>query len=173
MTGNIIRTDPVVSLAQREVGNTGLALVHPCFLYESMWCLVGLIVLHFYIKKWRSFDGEVFLLYVMWYGLGRAWIEPLRLDSLTAGGFRISQVLAIASAVFALGLFIYAKRGKHVMFKDTEESSSAVETHQYAVKLEREKNRAKAIVSRTMREINDPFAQRIVDEDDEDEEDDD
>ena len=54
---------------------------HPTFLYESVWNLIGFIGLHFYSKR-RKFDGEVFLLYVAWYGLGRSWIEGLRTDSL-------------------------------------------------------------------------------------------
>ena len=54
---------------------------HPTFLYESVWNLIGFIGLHLFSKK-RKFDGEVFLLYVAWYGLGRAWIEGLRTDSL-------------------------------------------------------------------------------------------
>jgi phosphatidylglycerol:prolipoprotein diacylglycerol transferase len=171
MTGSIIRNDTAVAAAQREIGNSGFALVHPCFLYESLWCLIGFIFLHQYLRRWRTFDGEIFLLYVFWYGAGRAWIEPLRMDSLTAGGFRVSQVLAIASAVFALGVFIYFKAKLHsregyVMYKDTEESSAVVGAYNYKVKLEREKARAKRIIRKTQRELNDPFSQSIIDEDD-------
>ena len=50
-------------------------VAHPCFLYESLWCIVGFLVLHFYSKKFRKFDGEIFLLYIGWYGAGRFWIE--------------------------------------------------------------------------------------------------
>ena len=52
----------------------GASPVHPTFLYESLWNFVGFLVLHFYSKK-RKFKGEMALLYVAWYGLGRAWIE--------------------------------------------------------------------------------------------------
>ena len=63
------------------------AYVHPCFLYESVWCLLGFIFLHIYSKKLRTFDGEVALLYLAWYGFGRTFIEQLRTDSLYAGPF--------------------------------------------------------------------------------------
>lgn len=83
--------------------------VHPCFLYESVWCLVGLIGLHFYSKKLRSFDGEIMLMYLAWYGLGRAWIEGLRTDSLMAGPFKISQLVAAACFVVCTALVIVFK----------------------------------------------------------------
>ena len=85
------------------------ALVHPCFLYESVWCLVGFVLLHFYSKKLRTFDGEITLMYVAWYGLGRFFIEGLRTDSLYAGSLRISQIVAGASFVAGLILFIIFK----------------------------------------------------------------
>lgn len=80
--------------------------VHPTFLYESVWNLLGLILLHFLSKK-RKFDGQVFLFYLVWYGIGRAWIEGMRTDSLYWGPFRVSQVLAAASCLLGGGLLIY------------------------------------------------------------------
>lgn len=80
--------------------------VHPTFLYESVWNLLGLILVHFLSKK-RKFDGQVFLYYVAWYGLGRAWIEGMRTDSLYWGPFRVSQVLAAASCLIAVGILVY------------------------------------------------------------------
>lgn len=82
--------------------------VHPCFLYESLWCLVGFILLALYTKH-RRFDGEVFLLYVAWYGIGRSFIEGLRTDSLLIGTLRISQVLAVVSAIAAIVLMIVVR----------------------------------------------------------------
>lgn len=81
---------------------------HPTFLYESVWNLVGFIGLHFYCKK-RKFDGEVFLLYVAWYGLGRAWIEGLRTDSLYlfSTGIRVSQLVAAVSFLAAAGIIAW------------------------------------------------------------------
>ena len=80
--------------------------VHPTFLYESVWNLIGLILLHFLSKK-RKFDGQVFLYYLAWYGLGRAFIEGLRTDSLYIGSFRVSQLLAAATCVVSVGILIY------------------------------------------------------------------
>ncbi len=84
-------------------------LVHPCFLYESVWCLIGFIGLHFYSKKLRSFDGEIVLMYIAWYGLGRAWIEGMRTDSLMIGQFKVSQLVAAASFVVGTALVIVFK----------------------------------------------------------------
>ncbi len=82
----------------------------PTFLYESVWNLVGFVALHFYSKR-RKFDGEVFLLYLAWYGLGRAWIEGLRTDSLYLfnTGIRVSQLLAALSCVAAIAVLIYVR----------------------------------------------------------------
>ena len=74
---------------------------HPTFLYESLWNLVGFIALHFLSKK-RKYDGQTALMYVAWYGLGRAMIEGLRTDSLWWGNFRVSQVLAAISCLAAV-----------------------------------------------------------------------
>lgn len=80
--------------------------VHPTFLYESVWNLIGLILLHFLSKK-RKFDGQIFLGYVAWYGLGRVFIEGLRTDSLYLGAFRVSQLVAGGSCVIALGIMAF------------------------------------------------------------------
>lgn len=97
---------------------SGTIYVHPTFLYESLWNLAGFIFLHRYINKSkRKFDGEVFLLYVLWYGIGRAMIEGLRADSLYIGstGIRVSQLLAAASAAIALGVLIYMRKKPHTL----------------------------------------------------------
>ena len=82
---------------------------HPTFLYESVWNLVGFIGIHFLSRKKRKFDGEVFLLYIGWYGLGRAWIEGLRTDSLMlfSTGVRVSQLVAIVSFAAAAAILAY------------------------------------------------------------------
>lgn len=83
--------------------------VHPTFFYESMWNLIGLIIitLVFYRFKKKKFDGQVLLFYLAWYGLGRAMIEGLRLDSLYIGALRVSQWVAILCFVVAGSLFVY------------------------------------------------------------------
>ena len=73
---------------------------HPTFLYESVWNAVGFVLLHKLSKK-RQYDGQIALGYVAWYGLGRAFIEGLRMDSLYWGPFRVSQLLAAVSCIAA------------------------------------------------------------------------
>lgn len=85
-------------------------MVHPCFLYESVWCLLGFILLHF-LSKHRKFSGEILLGYGMWYGFGRFFIEGLRIDSLKIGDVRVSQVVsAVAFIVCATLMVILAIR---------------------------------------------------------------
>jgi phosphatidylglycerol:prolipoprotein diacylglycerol transferase len=83
---------------------------HPTFRYESVWNLVGFVLLHIYSKR-RKFDGEVFALYLAWYGLGRAWIEGLRTDSLYlfGTGIRVSQLLAAVSFVGAVAFVVWRR----------------------------------------------------------------
>ena len=85
--------------------------VHPTFFYESLWCLIGFVVLALYVKR-RRFHGQIFLLYVIWYGLGRSWIEGLRTDSLLITGtdLRASQVVAFATAFAAFLLLVAGLR---------------------------------------------------------------
>ena len=81
---------------------------HPTFLYESLWNAAGFAVLHFLSKK-RTFDGQIALGYVLWYGLGRTFIEGLRTDSLyiPGTGLRVSQVLAAVSCIAAAAVLAY------------------------------------------------------------------
>ena len=92
----------------REAGN--YLEVHPTFLYESLWNLIGFCLLCWLLyRSVRAFDGMYFLLYVSWYGLGRGMIEGLRTDSLYffSTGLRVSQVMAFLSCAVALGLLIW------------------------------------------------------------------
>lgn len=84
--------------------------VHPTFLYESLWNLALLVFIIIY-RKHKKFDGELFLMYLWGYGLGRVWIEGLRTDSLMLpfGGMRVSQLLA-ALCVLGASVFIVKKR---------------------------------------------------------------
>ena len=85
---------------------------HPTFLYESLWNFTGFLLLHFLSKK-RRYDGQIALGYMAWYGLGRAFIEGLRTDSLYIGSFRVSQLLAAGSCVIALALLLIFSRKLH------------------------------------------------------------
>jgi phosphatidylglycerol:prolipoprotein diacylglycerol transferase len=89
------------TLASLGIAVDPLAPVHPTFLYESLWCFVGFLLL-IGLSKRRSFLGESLLMYIGWYGLGRFWIEGLRTDSLMAGSLRVSQVLAAALVIAAI-----------------------------------------------------------------------
>ena len=83
--------------------------VHPTFLYESIWCFVGFLLLFRYIKK-RKFNGDIALRYMIWYGAGRFWIEALRTDSLMlvpSIGLRASQLVAGIAVVAGLAAEIY------------------------------------------------------------------
>ena len=79
---------------------------HPTFLYESVWNLTGFVLLHFLSKK-RQYDGQIALGYAAWYGLGRAMIEGLRVDSLYLGPIRVSQLLAAVSCVAAVSVLAW------------------------------------------------------------------
>jgi phosphatidylglycerol:prolipoprotein diacylglycerol transferase len=78
---------------------------HPTFLYESVWNAAGFVLLHFLSKK-RKFDGQIVLGYLAWYGLGRTFIEGLRMDSLYWGNFRVSQLLAACTCFIGVALLM-------------------------------------------------------------------
>lgn len=104
--------------------------VHPCFLYESLWCLLGFVLLAIFAKKIRRYDGQIFLIYIGWYGLERAFVEGLRTDSLVIGSIRVSQMLAILCVVASVVLqIVFGAKVKRMgtdykMYKDTAESKA-------------------------------------------------
>lgn len=88
--------------------------VHPTFLYESMWNLIGLLLLLFVVSKGRRFDGENACFYFIWYGIGRFWIEGLREDSLylfdwkiLGQPIRVSQALSLVLVIGAVAVMFY------------------------------------------------------------------
>ncbi len=94
------------------LGYNGWTYVHPTFLYESLWNLIGFILINTFYgwktkKTHQQYDGQIFLMVFTWYGFGRMLIEGLRTDSLYVGPFRISQVLGGLFFVVGLGLLIY------------------------------------------------------------------
>ena len=91
-----------------EGGYVGFVQVHPTFLYESVWNLFILIIILIYTKH-KKFEGELFLIYMGGYGLGRAFIEGLRTDQLTIGntGIAVSQVLAFSLFLISTGIILY------------------------------------------------------------------
>ncbi len=96
------------SLSQKGISMVSTDPVHPTFLYESIWCLIGFVILFIIYKKYRKFDGQLILGYGAIYGLERFFVEGLRTDSLYVGdtGIRISQVLSLLIAILCIALSI-------------------------------------------------------------------
>ena len=109
--------------SSRTILEQGMGLVHPCFLYESIWCLLGAFLLHKFSKN-RKFSGQIALMYGVWYGFGRAIIELLRTDSLMLGVFKVSCLLSIllcliCGAVLMVVLSkVRANSGEYVLIYD-------------------------------------------------------
>ena len=106
--------------------------VHPCFLYESVWCLLGFVLLAIFAKKIRKFDGQILLMYIGWYGLERFFVEGLRTDSLMIGSMRVSQLLAavcvIASVILLVVFMLKVRRmgDEYTLYVNTEESKALI-----------------------------------------------
>lgn len=85
--------------------------VHPTFLYESLWCILGFVLLHILSKRMYKFKGQLFCSYIIWYGVGRFFIESTRTDSLMIGTMKASQLVAILAILGgALGLWLLHRR---------------------------------------------------------------
>jgi phosphatidylglycerol:prolipoprotein diacylglycerol transferase len=104
--------------------------VHPTFIYESLWNLVGLILITYFYKK-KKFHGQMFLTYMTWYGFGRMLIEGLRADSLYVGSIRISQLVGFVTFVIGVVLMVYNLRKikKKALSEKTDEEVSEVENN--------------------------------------------
>lgn len=116
----------VCSTMSRQVfGDTLMHFVHPTFLYESVWNLIGFVLINVFYKK-KSFEGEIMCWYLAWYGFGRMFIEGLRMDSLYVGPFRISQVVGLLCFVAGVGLVIWKRifDAKKKQFSDTTTSET-------------------------------------------------
>lgn len=120
-------TGPKVVGYLTQVKNSGAAWaqnidphmpVHPTFLYESVWCLTGFLIIALWLMRRRKYDGQVFLFYTAWYGLGRFFIEGLRTDSLMWGPVRVSQALALVAFVTATALLIWLGQKKKKLGED-------------------------------------------------------
>lgn len=105
------------TMRENIIDNNGVQYiqVHPTFLYESVWNLFVLIIMLLRTKR-KAFDGEIFLIYLIGYGIGRAWIEGLRTDQLQIGstGIAVSQVLSVILAVLGIvcWIILYTKSRK-------------------------------------------------------------
>jgi len=119
MTGNHIMS--FLSANAQKLADMGVIVdplmpVHPTFLYESLWNF-GLAFFLFWLRKRMKYKGEVFLGYIIGYGLGRTFIEGLRTDSLMLGSFRVSQLLSIVAVAGCIA-FIIIFRKKFVLYAD-------------------------------------------------------
>ena len=146
--------------------------VHPCFLYESAWCLLGALLLAVVLKKWRKFDGQIILMYMVWYGLGRFFIESLRTDSLMIGSLRVSQ--GVAALMFVAGVilliigFARVKRlgSDYMLYVDTAESKALLAEADKRIAEEEARKAAKKSAKETIEQIEEE-AEKIVPEEDE------
>ncbi|MCQ2455391.1 MAG: prolipoprotein diacylglyceryl transferase [Clostridia bacterium] len=131
MTSENVRSDFLLN------GYDPQALAHPCFLYESVWCIIGFFIINKFSKN-RKFSGQVVLMYCVWYGFGRAIIELLRTDSLMIGRLKVSCLLSvvvcIASAVL---LYVFLKKyngdkneGNYVPMIVTEQENKETESNE-------------------------------------------
>lgn len=136
MTGGTVQNTIINEVSNPSSSMYGTSMselygVHPCFLYESVWCLAGFLILALFSKH-RKFDGQLFLIYLTWYGMGRFIIEGFRTDSLMFGNIRVSQLLALLCVITATAVHIAVlMRAKHkgepfVLYCNTEESKELI-----------------------------------------------
>lgn len=113
----------------KNLEEAGAAGNHPTFFYESAWNLIGFIILYFSSKK-RKYHGEILLLYLGWYGLGRFFIEGLRTDSLYlwGTGIRVSQVVALICIIIGLGGFLINRKMPFLQEINRADSDNKEET---------------------------------------------
>ena len=155
--------------------------VHPTFLYEGLWNLALLIFLLLYRKK-KKFDGELAMIYVAGYGLGRFWIEWMRTDSLMIGSLKVSQVVAAICFFLAVAVIVKnridIKNGKtpkvnYVPNKKTEDDSEDSESEESESKEESEEKESEDKKKKDKKNIKDKLkASKESDEEEEFDEDD-
>ncbi|KNY24934.1 prolipoprotein diacylglyceryl transferase [Pseudobacteroides cellulosolvens] len=131
MTGNVIQEYLSVNFPNLDPKIP----VHPTFLYESLWNF-GVFAFLIWFRKRKKSNGEVFFLYLILYGVGRMWIEGLRLDSLMLGSTRISQIISICCIILGIAAFIGLRK-----MKNDAVLEAANEPSSYSTILEELKNR--------------------------------
>jgi phosphatidylglycerol:prolipoprotein diacylglycerol transferase len=102
------RIPPYDDLTQYPLDTT----FHPVFLYESVWNVLGFILLMWIGRKYahKLYDGDMLSLYLIWYPLGRILVESLRPDAWTMGGLPTAQLVAIVFILIGIGLMVYRRR---------------------------------------------------------------
>jgi phosphatidylglycerol:prolipoprotein diacylglycerol transferase len=92
-------------------GPSGLDYYHPTFLYESLWNLIGFLIMFFVLRKLKGyFTGDVLSFYLVWYSFGRFFIEGLRTDSLMLGDFRVAQLISVLMIIAGVALFVMRRQ---------------------------------------------------------------
>ena len=109
----------IIDAATYDAILEGTVGVHPTFFYESVWNLIGLVIVLSIFKK-KKFDGQIFSSYLIWYGFGRMLIEGLRTDSLMIGVFRVSQLVGLASCILGVVLMILLSRKARSAAEDSD-----------------------------------------------------
>lgn len=110
--------------------NTNMQTVHPCFLYESLWCLLGFVLLHFLSKKFQKYPGQVLYAYMVWYGFERMIVEGLRTDSLYLPfslfglDLRISQIISAVILIAGIVLLIVNRHKEDVFYDNYRRKKS-------------------------------------------------
>ena len=127
-----VETDAFMRMGLTNAYTGKVTYYHPTFLYESVWNAIGFVLIHHLSKK-RKYDGQVALMYLAWYGLGRTFIEGLRTDSLYLGSLRVSQILAAitcfggVAALMAFGFFFQPDPAKMQVNLAAEEANKETE----------------------------------------------
>ncbi len=103
--------------SDRTISEMGEGLVHPCFLYESIWCIAGFFLLNHFSKK-RKYSGQIVLMYCAWYGFGRMFIEMLRTDSLMIGSLKVSVIVSFIICAAAVTLLTVLNRKQKAILTD-------------------------------------------------------
>lgn len=101
---------------------------HPTFLYESLWCLIGFIILLILRRRYYAKIGQTTAFYMIWYGIGRFFIEQMRTDSLMLGNFKIAQIVSIILVISGIILMIYKSLGSKLInrYNDKEDLENVV-----------------------------------------------
>lgn len=148
----------------------GVGDVHPTFLYESLWDL-GVFLILIWFRNRKKIEGEVFCMYLVLYGLGRAWIEGLRTDSLMLGTIRVSQLLSVLLVVAGVVIILERRRRASILAADSNvtigqsEYGSVLEKlkHEDTIETEQETTES-SDASETEDEVNDEAKDEVKDE---------
>ena len=137
--------------------NTGGIGVHPCFLYESLWCLTGFVLLYIFSRKFRKYDGQIFLLYLVWYGAERMIVEGLRTDSLYTPflNLRVSQILAALTMLTGIVLLILFRKKTYKAADNIKLAAQTDTSEDIAKENSQKKKKKKEAVSETVTDTDD------------------